>query len=665
MISYRLWQRRFAGDRGIIGKPIRLDGRPYTILGVAPAGFQGLDMMAAQDIWVPMAAYREVYANPLAVSQRRALMFKVVGRLKPGVDLRQAQAGMDLLARDLERAYPAENQGRRVQLVSLTRAALPANEWSMVSRVSVVLLVISGLVLLIACGNVASLLLARAAVRSKEIAVRMAMGATRLRLVRQLLTESIVLGLAGGGCGLLVARWSRDLLWALRPPMFTIAAVELAIDRRVLFYSLAISLGTGILFGLLPALRATAGNLAVELKERTGRGSAAAGGGHPRRALVMVQVALSVIALVGAGLFLRSMRSAETMNPGFDADHVGVVVFNLPRGAYSAESGREFERRAIERAATVPGVAAASMALDWPFQVTYARTIILEGQEDAVSGKGRRTLLSVMWPGFLRAVGTSLVHGRDLSEADNAGSRRVAVVNEVAASAFWPGEDAVGRRIRFSGDDAPVEIIGVARNANYLEIGERPQPMVYLSMLQQYFPQGTLYIRSKGDPAPVLAAVRREVQALAPALVLQTESTRELMSEALWAQRLSARLLGVFGLLALTLATLGIYGVLSYSVNQRRRELGVRMALGATAADVHRLVLRDGVRLVALGAWAGLMLALAGSRLVDSLLYSSGGRDALPFLAVPVILGVVAVVACWVPAHRATRIDPASALREE
>jgi predicted permease len=663
VVSYRLWRRRFGGEGGIAGRTIELNGRPYAIIGVAPAGFEGIDTLTATDVWLPVSMYADVYPNPRAVTERRALLFKAVGRLKPGVSRERAESAMQVLAKDLEREYPRENQGRRVKLTSVTEAAIPPGSRDMIARAGLVLMIISALVLLISCGNVASLLLARAAARSKEITVRLALGAGRGRLVQQLLTESMVLGLAGGAAGLAVARWARDLLWSLRPPMFSFAAVHLSLDDSVLAYTLGISLATSVVFGLIPALRATRGNLAADLKERTGQGSP--GSRRPRRVLVMIQVALSVVALVGASLFVRSLRNAGRINPGFDADHVGIVVFNVAEHGYDEARGRDFQRRALERAAAVPGVVSASLSLDWPFHVSFARTVLLEGQENTARGEGRRSLVAVVWPGFLRTVGIPLLRGRDLSELDGATAGRVAVVNEVAAANFWPGQDAIGKRIHFSGESAAVEVVGIARNANYVEIGERPQPMMYVSLEQYYYATSVVHVRTAGDPGPVVAAVRREVQALDRNLLLQSESTRDIVHEALWAQRLSADLLAVFGTLALVLAAIGMYGVISYSVSQRTREFGVRMALGATAGDVESLVLREGIRLVAIGVWAGLLLALVLSRGVQSMLFATGARDAFTFLAVPAILVVVGVTACWIPAHRATRVDPARALREE
>jgi predicted permease len=665
VIGYGLWSRRFGRDPRVTSRTIGLNGRAYSIVGVAPPAFQGLNELTGADVWVPMAMYREVYPNAAWVNQRRFLLFSVVGRLKPGVNLQQAEAGMESMAQDLERQYPEDNQGRRVKLTPVSEAAISPQMRPIVTSAGTVLMIISALVLLIACANVANLLLARAAGRGKEITVRLALGASRRRLVRQLLTESTLLALLGGGAGLVLARWARDVLWSMRPPMLAYAGVHPDVDGRVLAYTLAISVLTGILFGLAPALRATGGDLASDLKERTGQAESWLKGRRMRSVLVMGQVALSVVALAGAGLFLRSVWNAERIDPGFDAARLGVVAFNVADQGYNEGRGREFEREALERAAAVPGVVSATLAKDVPFHVSLARTVLLEGQEDTAAGKGRFTLMSVVWPGYLRTVEIPILRGRDFSALDTAATPRVVLVNEAAAMAYWRGENPIGKRIRFFGDNAPAEVVGVARNANYQAIGERPQALIYGSLMQYYFPTAVLYVRTGGDPEAVSAAVRREVQRLDRNLPLQSESIGGIIRESLWAQRLSAGLLGVFGGLALALAGIGIYGVVSYSVNRRVREIGVRMALGATPAEVQRLILTEGIRLVAMGVVAGLAMALVGARAVAGMLFATSPRDAATFVLVPSILTLVAIVACWLPALRATRIEPAAALREE
>jgi len=665
VIGYGLWTRQFGRDPRVTARTISLNGRTYNIVGVAPPNFQGLNELTAADVWVPLMMYQLVYPNAAWVNQRRFLLFSVVGRLKPGVGLQQAEAGIQSIAQDLERQYPVDNQGRRVKLTPVSQAAISPKIRPVVTSAGTVLMIVSALVLLIACANVANLLLARAAGRGKEIALRLALGASRWRLVRQLLTESTLLALLGGATGLVMARWARDVLWSLRPPMFTYAGVHLDLDGLVLSYTLAVSVLTAILFGLAPALRATSGDLASDLKERTGQAESSWKGRRIRSVLVVGQVALSVVALVGAGLFVRSLQNAGQIDPGFDAARLGVVAFNVADRGYNEGRGREFQQQALERAAAVPGVLSASLAKDVPFHVSLARTVLLEGQEDTAAGKGRFTLMGVVWPGYLRTVAIPILHGRDFSPLDTAGTPRVVIVNEAAAMAYWRGENPIGKRIRFYGDNAPAEVVGVARNANYQAIGERPQALIYGSLVQYYFPAAVLYVRTEGDPEAVSAAVRRQVQSLDRSLLLQSESVGGIIRESLWAQRLSAGLLGVFGGLALALAAIGIYGVVSYSVNRRVREIGVRMALGATPAEVQTMILTEGIRLVAIGVVAGLAMALIGSRAVAGMLFATSPRDAATFVLVPSILTLVATLACWLPALRATRIDPAVALRNE
>ena len=435
----------------------------------------------------------------------------------------------------------------------------------------------------------------------------------------------------------------------------------MSLDRTVLAYNFGVSVLTGLIFGLAPAVRATRPDLATDLKERSGQAARYSGSWNPRSVLVMAQVAFSVVALVGAGLFVRSLRNAMRFDPGFDAAHLGIVVFNLADQGYTQAKGRDFERRILENARNTPGVAAATLSNDWPFRVSLSRTMSVEGRDSS----GQIILSEFVWPGFFQSVGIPLLRGRDFSEQDAQNSPRVAIVNQDAASVYWPGEDPVGKRVRFFGEETPTEVVGVARTANYQTIGEKPRPFVYLSLQQYYFPVSVLSIRTAGEPDAVLASVRSEVQALDRSLLLQAETVNSTIRQSLWAQRLSAGLLAVFGMLALLLATIGIYGVVSYLVAHRVREFGIRMALGATAADVQLMLLREGVRLVAIGVAVGMAIALIGSRAVESMLFLVTSRDAVTFILVPSILALVAILACWIPAQRATRVDPMVALRHE
>ena len=624
-----------------------------------------MNQLYSADLWVPMAMYQQLYPNPSWVLQRRALLFAVVGRLKPGIGMAQAEAGLAGVSQELERRFPKDNDGRRIRLTSVSQAALAAKTRQEFTSATALLMVISGLVLLIACANIANLLLARAAGRTKEITVRLALGASRAQLIRQLLMESVLLSVLGGATSLAFAHWIRDLLWSLRPTLLNHADIPMELNGTVLAYTIVISVLTGVLFGLAPALRSTNPDLATNLKERSGKAAASTGRWNLRSILVSFQVAFSVVALVGAGLFLRGVQSAWRVDLGFDAAHLGVVQFNVGDHGYDEARGRSYQQRAIELAAATPGVSAVSISKDLPFRVTAARTILLDGQEDAATGKGRVTLTSVIWPGYLQTVGIPLIAGRDLNLMDTAEKPRMAIVNQAAAAHFWPGENPLGRRLHFFGDSLSAVVIGIARNASYQGIGEPPQALIYLSMLQYYFPTGVLYLRTTGDPGTVAAAVKRRVQTIDSGLLLESEGYDKTMREILWAQRLSAGLLASFGILALLLASMGIYGVVSYSVSQRAREIGVRIALGATVGQVRWMLLRQAFRMVGAGLLVGLAAAAAASRAIQSMLFQASPWDAATFTMVPLLLLLVAFAACWIPAMRVTRIDPASALRDE
>ncbi|HUI80590.1 MAG TPA: ABC transporter permease [Bryobacteraceae bacterium] len=663
VISHALWMRQFGGDPLIVGRNLPLDGHNFRIVGVAPDGFQGLNLLSPSEIWVPMMMYTQLYPDTSWVSQRRALLFTVVGRLKPGVSVQRAEAQMRSVAQELERLYPRDNEGRRPKLLPLSESAIHPGTRSAMTESGMVLMIVAGLVLLIACSNVANLLLARATGRNREIAVRVALGAGRWRLIRQLLTESTLLALAGGAVGLAVASWARQVLWSLRPPQLTAAIFRIDLDARVLAFTFAISLLTGILFGLVPALRATKPDLSTDLKDRTGQPAFGWSGKRARSTLVAVEVALCVVALVGAGLFIRSLRSAEQLDPGFDAEHVGMIFFNVGDLGYDEARGREFQRRVLEKAAQVPGVASAALSRDNLFRISLARTVTLDDDPDA--GKGRLILMSPVSSNYFRTTGIPLMRGRDFNELDGPNAPRVAVINDVAAARYWPNRDPIGHRLRLYGTDYSLEVIGVARKATYIAVGEAPQALIYTAFAQDYGATAALVFRTTADVEAVLANVTREVQTLEPHLLLHAQTVRSVILASLWAPRLSAALLGVFGLLGLLLAAVGIYGVISYSVNQRTREIGVRMALGATATDVQIMILREMMQLVTIGVVMGLGVSLVASRAIRSLLFVTGLADATTFVLVPAVLVLVAMLACWIPLHRATHIDPSKALRDE
>ncbi len=658
VISYAFWTSQFARDPAVTARTLELNGHPYDIVGVTEAGFQGLARMYAADIWVPVMMYPRVFPNPEWIEQRRKPLFVLGGRLKPGIAMRQAEAAMGSLARGLERVYPSDNQGQTLKLVPIADAALDSSSRAALVSEGSALMLAGWLVLFIACANVANLLIARASGRHTEIAVRLAMGAGRWQLVRQFLIESGVLALAGGAAGLVAAKWARDALWAMRPPWLSLSGVRPALDGTVFAYAVAAVLVAGLSFGLIPAFRATRVDLATDLKERGGRRASRGA----RFWLVGGQLALSVVALIEAGLFARSIQNALRIDPGFTAGRLAIVAFNLSDGSYSESKGRDFERRALESVASLAGVESAALAKDPPLHVSMSRIMIVEGRE---ADGGSFIRASIVSPGYFNTVGIPILSGRAFGVLDSPDSERVVIVNRTAAALYWPGLDPVGRRVSFTTDPKPVEVIGVARNADYLAIGEPPQPMIYLSLSQYYFPTAVLHIRTHGDPRLVVAPARAAVQSLDRNLPLQAEPVDDTIRQSLWKPVLAAWLSGAFGVLALVLSAVGTYGVISYSANLRRRELGVRMALGATPGEVRRLVFTESLKLACGGIAAGLAVALPVTRYVQGLLFNLSARDPLTFLAAAAFLIVVTLAASCEPAIRAGRVNPNEALREE
>ena len=669
VLSYGAWQRRFGGAQSIVGQTIKLNGLDYTVVGVAAEGFKGTAAMGGgPDCWVPMMMYDQVLIRVYrdAFNGRRAMTLNVIGRLKPGVTEQQAETAMRAIGRRLEQDYPKHNDKRNVTLVPLNQSTIPPQERSVYLRASGLMLTVVGLVLLIACGNVANLLLARATARRKEIALRMALGAGRVRLIRQLLTESLMLSLAGSGVGLLLAVASRDLLWVFRPYGMNAGDINLRFDPRVLGYTLLISLGAGIIFGLAPALQASRADLVTELKEKSGQ---AAGGRRwfsLRNLLVVGQVALSLVALISAGLFLRSLGNALRINPGFETEKLLLLSFDVDAQGYDKARGMEHYRRVVERVEAIPGVISAAIASARPFGWGFVRSVFVEGQEPSSGGHGILTIVGTVAPKYFETMSIPLVRGRNFTEADRENTPPVVVINEAMAKRFWLNQDAVGKRFRFFGDGVSQEVIGVVKDSTVQDIGEAPRPVAYLSLLQDYPSWVTLHVRTAGDPSELLATVRREAQALDHTMPLMRSATvSELIGEQLWRARMGAALLAVFGLLALILASVGIYGVVAFSVSQRTSEFGIRLALGARPSDVLRLVLGQTLTLVAVGAMIGITGGLIATRMVTNLLYSMSAIDPATFIGMPLLLLLVALMASYLPARRATKIDPMTALRHE
>ena len=668
VLGYGEWQKRFGGDPAIVGRTIALNGHRFTVVGVMPNGFKGTNAIGAPALWVPYMTYEQTttgFFRELATS-RRGLVFNVTGRLKPGVTIEQASANLKTIARQLEQEYPNDNKGRSVTLVPLAQATINPGIRNVFVVAGSLLLTIVALVLLIACANVANLLLARAAVRRREIALRLSLGASRRRLIVQLLTEGSLLAVLGGAIGLLLAYWSQAVLWSFRPPFLQADAIDLHPDGRVLLFTLAISLATGVLFGLAPAVQSSRPDLVIELKDKTSAPTGSTRLLSLRNMLVASQIALSLVALIGAGLFLRSLQNAQRIDPGFDVDHLATLSFDLGAQGYTEERGRQFQQRVLERVASVPGVQSAAVSSTIPlFNGGFARTVFLEGEDPSDRRNGRLVQISVGTPRYFETVGVAILRGRALDDTDQPNTPSVVVINETMAKRLWPDQDPLGKRFRFIGQNAFNQVVGIARDSKYNFIGEDPIPFIYQSATQVYQPQVALLVKA-ANPASVLGTVRREVQQLDRNLPLTAVFTlADIFDQALWAPRMAASLLAVFAGLSLVLAVIGIYGVMAFVVNQRTREIGIRMALGATSGQVRRMVVLQALRLTLLGVVVGIVAALAASRFIVTLLYSVSPTDVVTFVAVPIVLAATALGASYLPALRATRVDPLTALRYE
>ncbi len=668
VLSNGMWVRRFGADPNLVNKTIKLNGIPFTVVGIAPKSFRGTFAIGGPDVWIPSMMYKQVVTGPLQhfFDERRPLLFFVFGRLKPDVSLEQARADLVTIATNLSKEYPNDDGGRNVELLLLPQATMNPNQRAQAVKAGSLLMTVVGLVLLIACANLANLLLARASGRQREIAIRLSLGATRSRLIRQLLTESLLLASMGGILGLLLANWGRDLLWAFRPPFMDANALSLTLEPKVLAFAFGISMLTGVLFGLAPAIQATRTDLNESLKEGGGRAGAGGGRHGLRSLLVVAEVTLALVALVGAGLFLRSLRNAQHIDPGFNAANLLVMGFDLGSQGYDAERGKEFHRQVQERLQNLPLVLSATIATLPPLNGGFMRTVFPEGVDPTDRRNGVLVLIDSIYPGYFKTLGISIMEGREFADTDRENAPMVAVVNQAMADKFFPNQDAIGKRFRFFGESWILEIVGIARNSKYINIGEGPRPFIYLSMYQHYTPASTLYVHTAGDPASALATVRGTVQDLDHNLPLvQVRTVQALIDQALWAPQFGASLLAIFALLALGLAAIGVYGVMSYTVNQRTHEIGIRVAMGAQHKHILMLILGHGFLLVASGIVLGLGAAYASARTLSQLLFDVPAGDPITYLGTPLVLAGVALVACYIPARRAMRVDPMIALRYE
>ena len=669
VLNYGFWQRKFAANPNVIGQNVLLNGQGFTIIGVAPRGFQGTVVLGGPDMWVPLSMHDQVLSgfNKEWFNDRRFLGTFAVGRLKPGVTEAQARAELQALGSDLQREFPVPNTGRSFTSLPLLQSAINPNLRGLFTRAGALMMTVVGLVLLIACANIANLLLARAAGRKREISIRLAVGASRSRIVAQLLTEATVLAVVGGALGILLALLGRNLLWQYRPPFLQQSYLSLALDGRVLLFTLCIAVGTGLIFGLAPALQATRSNLVLELKERAGGEVFTGRRFGLRHAFIVAQVALCMVALIGAGLFLLSLRNAQQTDPGFNTQNLAMLSFDLGSLNYDPPRVKEFQRRVLQTVQSTPGVQAATLASDVPlFGGGFSRSVFPEGQEGSSSRNGVLVTTDQVATGYLQTMGIPLMRGRDFDTAVREESLKVAIINETAAHRFWPDQDPLGKRFKFYGENDFVQVIGVAHDAKYVTLGEDPQPFIYLPLIQNPSPAVTLFFRTTSDPNNLLGAVRKQVQALDPNLPLvNVWPIGEVIHQALWAARFSAGLLSIFAFVAVLLCAVGIYGVVGYTVGLRVREIGIRLALGARPSDVALMILRQSAATLCVGLAIGLVCALVLARFISNLLYGMSGTSPAAFLATALLLAAVGLLASYLPARRAASVDPLLAVRNE
>ena len=673
--SHGLWRRRFAADPAVIGKAVSLNNYRYTVVGVAPSEFTGTTRGTVNDVYVPMMMQAQTGPGRTGfLGNRNAGWLRLIGRLKPNVSRQQAQAALSLLTEEPGRASPSASGGKdsgkfanRIFLMDGSRGH--TDRVSDLALPLKLLMGVVGFVLLIACANVANLLLARASARRKEIAVRLAVGASRWRIVRQLLTESAILAALGGGAGLLVAYWfTRLLLGFQQQTNFVPRAFDGSLDGRALTFTLGVSLLTGIVFGLAPALVTSKPDFVAALKEDTpGRGGRMRRLGL-RNLLVVAQVALSLVVLIGAGLCVKSLRALQAVDPGFEPAKVMTASFDLSLSGYDEARGRQFLSELSERVGRLPGVEAVSLATITAFSGRFWISGATPEGYQPQPGERLAFDFNAISPNYFQTLGARLVGGREFTAQDTVDAPRVVIINEAAARRYWPGQDATGKRIIRGRGTEFAEIVGVVRDGKEKGLTVDPRPVIYLPLLQNYVRDQdlTLHVRAATDAQTLLAAVRREAQSLDPQLPLYNLGTLAQQKDgSLYTERLAAALLTLFGLLALSLAAVGIYGVLSYAVTERTRELGIRLALGAQPRSLLKLVVGQGLVLVLIGLAIGVSAAFTLTRLIEKLLFGVSPTDPLTFVSISLLLTAVALAACWIPARRATRVNPLVALRHE
>ena len=668
VISDGLWRRQFGADPAAIGRVIGVGGQQATIVGIAPEGFSGIMRGLRVDIWAPIAFYPTMRPGTDLLTSRGSRGLSIVGLLRRGLSARVAQAELNTLAAQLKAAYPdmwidVAGAGRRLSVVPEAELRVTPQLRGNILGASALLLGLAAIVLLIACANLANLLLARAATRRREIAVRLSLGAGRARLVRQLLTESLLLAAAGGALGVIAALWGTDLIGRIQIPGPFPLELDFAPDLRVLTFALVASMLTGVLMGLAPALQASRPNMVPALRDD----ATGVGRNRLRSAFVVAQIAMSLVLLVAAGLFIRSLQNASSIDPGFTTRRALLLTVDLSLVGYDDDRGRAFFRNTQERLAALPGAESVSLTSIIPLGLNSTRRSLSVRGYTPAPGEEMEFHVASVGPGYFETMGVELVRGRGFTDQDRSQSPGVVVVNESFAQRFWPGQNPLGKEIGLLGAEGPWStVVGLARDGKYTSRSEEPKPFYYLPIDQEYRSTATFIVRTATDPGSVAGPARAALAEIDPTVpILDLRSLAESLDLSLLPARIAGMMLGAFGILGLALASIGLYGVMSYSVSQRTHEIGIRMALGARAADVLGLVVRQGAALTAFGVVLGLFLAFALSRLVRGFLYGLAPTDPVTFGVVVLLLSAVALLASYLPARRAATVEPMRALRTE
>jgi macrolide transport system ATP-binding/permease protein len=676
VIGHKYWQRQFGGNPKALGQPLVLNGKTVTIVGIAPKEYTGAFNAIAMDVWIPqhvdfaMSPQRNQSAYGADARGRRSLFLRA--RLASGVAVAQVQAALDVATSRLATAYPATNSRRAMHVYRSADVRFHPEVDSYLAPIATVLMAVPALVLLIACANVANLLLARGSARSREIALRQAVGAGRSRLIQQLLTESVMLSVLGGASGLLLAWWLLRAAEGWQPDGLPIPlTLNLSLDARVVSFTAVVSMLTGVLFGIVPALQATRPGLFAALKDEQPpllRGYRRFG---TRNALVVAQLAVSLVLLTGAGLFVRSLQRAQDIDPGFERQHAIILTPMLEMSTVPESQRAIVTEQLRQRLSAIPGVQGVALADRVPLGASVRNEdVVVDDQQPDERGLGTDVDVTTVGPGYFAVLGIPLIRGRDFNDRDVAGSPKVAIVSAAMAERLWPGVDPIGRQIRFPPrggrpQAAALTVIAVARDTKVRTLGEAPRPYLYMASLQDDSNDGYV-IRTAADPAPLVPIIRREALALNPELpILELKTMREHLSLMLTPPRLAAAALGVFGTLAVLLASLGLYAVVAFSVVRRTKEIGIRVALGATRRQIMRLVVSEGMALVAVGIAVGFVLAAVATRPLGAYLYGLNSFDPVTFASVAALLAGTALLANYLPARRALRVDPLKAIRYE